>query len=347
MNKNVFIALSGGVDSSVAASLLCKQGYNCTGVYMKLFNDKDFKDNKAVVKSICKKINIPLKIYDFRKEFEQKIIVEFINEYKKGKTPNPCIICNQKFKFGLFLHKAMKDGADMIATGHYVRKAASNHFSDFKILRGKDKAKDQSYFLYRLNQKQLSKSLFPLGNYTKKQVRNLAKKMNLLTSDRKESQEICFLTNKKLKDFLEIHIRPKEGDIITVNGKRIGTHDGYFNFTIGQREGLGIGGGTPYYVVALNASKNQVIVAKGSDNSYLFKSIIQIEKPHWISDRSPKLPLKCKVSIRYNHNPLSAVLKKANNKYTIHFKQSQRAPTPGQSAVIYEGDECLGGEIIL
>lgn len=346
-NGKVYIALSGGVDSSVAAALLKQQGYNCTGVHFKLFDGETFNQNVKSVKKVCKGLNIPFKIFDFRKEFHRKVIDYFIDEYKKGRTPNPCIVCNREIKFGLFYDKAIKEGADFVASGHYARIACRSSLFAYRLLKAKDTSKDQTYFLYRLTQKQLSKTLFPIGNYVKDEVRRFAKDFNLSTFNSKESQEICFLQGQRVQDFLKKYLKPQKGDIVDTEGKVSGTHHGYFNYTIGQREGLGIGGGTPYYVVEINAKKNLVVAAKGSNHFAIFKDQIQIEKPHWISGKLPKIPLKCQVSIRYNHKPAPATLRKAHNSYIICFAEPQRAPTPGQSVVIYKGKECLGGGVIM
>lgn len=354
-NQKVFIALSGGVDSSVAAALLQKKGYDCTGVYLKLYKGRTSKQGEQYAKEVCKKLAIPFLTYDFQKEFKQKVINYFLEEYKKGKTPNPCIVCNRELKFGLFFDRAMREGADFIATGHYTRVANRSPsalsivegLSAFRLLQAKDNSKDQSYFLYRLTQKQLSRTLFPIGEIgSKAEVRKLAKKIKLPTCKRSESQEICFLQGKKVQDFLKKYLKPKKGKIIDTNGTVLGIHNGYFNYTIGQREGLGIGGGTPYYVVKVDLNRNLVIAVKRPQHTALYKDKIQIKKPHWISSKAPKLPFKCQVSIRYNHKPARATLNKAGKNYIIHFTTPQRAPTPGQSAVIYKAKECLGGGVI-
>jgi len=342
--KKVYIALSGGVDSSVAALKLVNSNFNCTGVYFKLFKGYSVNKNINLVKKLCEVLDIPFKIFDLRKEFREKIINYFISEYKLGKTPNPCVLCNKYIKFGLFLKKSLKEEADFIVTGHYARNVYDEKIKKYKLLKGRDKLKDQSYFLYRLNQYELSKSLFPLGNLTKFEVRKIAVKNNLPTVKSKESQEICFLKDKSIYSFLKKYLKTEKGNIIDTHGNILCKHNGYFNYTIGQREKLGIGGTGPYYVIGISPITNNIIVS--NQEKLLFKNIIEINNIHLIKEKCPKLPLKCKVSIRYQHKPFNTVLYKENNRYYLHFQKPQRAPTPGQSVVIYLNNECLGGGII-
>jgi len=342
---NVYIALSGGVDSAVSAALLQKQGYNCTGVFIRFVDNELSRVGLNNAANVANKLNIPFKIYDFRNEFKDRVIDYFIREYKSGRTPNPCVFCNSDIKFGLFLEKAIKDSADFISTGHYVRKVYNSKDKRFRLLKGIDSKKDQSYFLYRLNQKQLKYCLFPLGTYIKKQVTDLSKDFGLDLNKIKESQEICFIKNNDISKFLKKYIESKEGDIIDTTGNKLRKHNGYFLYTIGQRSGLQIGGGTPFYVVNINSKTNTLIVSRNETD--LYRKSIDIANLSWIEGFQPKLPIKCETSIRYNHDPQKCQLLEFGNKYKIIFDCKQRAPTPGQSAVIYNKDECLGGGIII
>lgn len=350
---NIFVAMSGGVDSSVAALLLTKLGYNCTGVYMKNWSGEDmgikgdcpWKEDQAMAEAVCKKINIPFMSSNFEKEYRKKVIEYFFSEYKAGRTPNPDVLCNKEIKFGLFLDRALEEGADLIATGHYARISRNSH-GQLELLKGIDKAKDQSYFLYTLTQTQLCRTTFPIGEYTKPQVRKIAAENKLPSAKRPDSQGICFVGEINIHDFIKSKLGTKKGDIVTADGIKIGEHEGIWFYTIGQRKGIGIGGGKPYYVTGIDVSKNQITVSLNPNDPLLYKKSIQIEKPHWISGVEPKLPLECEVSIRYNHNPQAAILSKKDRLYNVIFRKPQRAPTAGQSAVIYKDEVCLGGGMI-
>jgi tRNA-specific 2-thiouridylase len=332
----VTIAMSGGVDSSVAAALLKKQGFEVRGVFMKLFDSQAFKNSEKRARKISKILNIPIFILDLRKEFKKRIIAYFLNDYRKGRTPNPCVVCNKEIKFGLLLEKALSLKSDFIATGHYVRKRGSI------FLRGKDKEKDQSYFLWKLNQKQVKRILFPLGDYTKKQTKDLAKKFRLPVLNIPESQEICFI-EKGINDFLKKYLKPKPGEIINEKGDMIGRHQGLCFYTIGQRKGIGLSGG-PYYVVDKDLKKNVLIVSR--DKKELGKKDLMAEEINWISDQKPKFPLKIKAKTRSRQKAVSAVVKPFGQKIKVIFNKPQRAVTPGQSAVFYKGEELLGGGVI-
>jgi tRNA-uridine 2-sulfurtransferase len=348
-HKKVFVAMSGGVDSSVAALLLKKQGYDVTGVYMKNWSDpladvcpwqEDIKDFHAV----CQKIGIPAKLEIFEEEYRQKVVQYLIRGYKRGLTPNPDMLCNREIKFKLFLQKARQMGADMIATGHYVIKKEKQGL--FELHQAKDKNKDQSYFLSLLNQKQLKYSLFPIGPYTKPQVRAMAKKAGLPVYDKKDSQGICFIGKVKFKDFIRQFIKAKPGPIKNISGEIIGRHDGLAFYTIGQRHGLGIGGGTPYFVASKNKKTNSLVVSQGSSEKSLFSSQLTAKNFSWIAGYQAKLPLNCQARIRYRQ-PLQAC--RINNKtydLRITFKKPQRAVTPGQFVVAYKGQAMLGGGVI-
>lgn len=335
MNK-VTVAMSGGVDSGVAAALLKKQGFEIRGVFMKLFDSQAFRNSEKRARKISKILNIPFLVFDLRKEFKKRIISYFLKEYKKGRTPNPCVVCNKEVKFGLLLGKASSLKSDFIATGHYVRKRGNT------LLRGKDKDKDQSYFLWKLNQKQIKRILFPLGDYTKKQTKDLAKKLRLPVLNIPESQEICFI-EKGINDFLKKYLKPKPGEIVNEKGDMIGSHQGLCFYTIGQRKGIGLSGG-PYYVIDKDLKKNVLIVSR--DKKELGRKDLMAEQVNWVSGKKPKFPLKIKVKTRSRQKAVSAVAKPFGKKIKVIFNNPQRAVTPGQSAVFYKGEELLGGGII-
>jgi len=378
-NKKVIIALSGGVDSAVAAVLLKEQGYEIEGVFMRLGIAGDDKAEKNARK-VAKKLGIKFSVLDLGKEFKKRVIDYFISEYQKGRTPNPCVECNREIKFGLLIDKILKNKTDFIATGHYakiksvklkvvsLRRSLSIEDCDeqareslqssaerlqrgdneevLKLLKAKDENKDQSYFLYTLTQKKLKRCLFPLGNYTKNEVRRIAGKYKLKIDSAKESQEICFITSKYYRDFLKKHLKLKSGDIIDTDNNILGKHKGLPLYTIGQRRDIGIGGTGPYYVIEMNRRKNQLIVSNNKNNKNLFSKKLIIKRVNWISGSVPKLPLKIKAKIRYKMNECPAIVDKVNNKYTVKFLKPQRAVMSGQSVVFYKNNEVLGGGII-
>jgi len=342
MNKKVIIAMSGGVDSSVAAALLKKAGFDVIGVFMKFWHPESKNrccsaESEKRARSVAKKINIPFYIFNFEKDFKKKIVDSFLKINKEGRTPNPCVVCNKEIKFGLLLEKALKLGAEYIATGHYARK------SDCKLLKGKDKNKDQSYFLWKLNQKQLERVLFPVGSYTKPEVRVLARKFNLSVAETPESQEICFVQTT-VNEFLRKYIKTKPGKIVDINGKIIGEHQGLWFYTIGQRKGLKISSDKPYYVLNKNIKNNTLIVTQ--EEKDLLGKELTITGVNWISGKEPKFPISVIAKVRYRNKGTGAVVKKEKGKIKVIFKKSQRAITPGQSAVFYKGQELLGGGII-
>lgn len=353
--------MSGGIDSSVAAALLKRAGFDVIGVFMVLWSEKtkNQKWNKCCspgaqmrARSVAKQLSIPFYVLDLRKEFKKRIVNYFLEEIKKGKTPNPCVECNRLIKFGLLLEKAMAFGADFLATGHYARKRELKVKNKkvkvvYKLLRAKDKEKDQSYFLWRLTQKQLKHLIFPLGDFTKKEVRNLAKKFKLPVLDVPESQEICFV-GSNLNEFLKKYLKPKPGKIIDKNGNLLGKHKGLIFYTIGQRKGIGLSGG-PWYVLKKEVKNNLLIVTK--DEKDLYKKELIAEEINWISGNAPKFPIRVKVKIRYLHQPAPATIfpPPTNNSartVLVQFEKGQRAITPGQSVVFYKRNEVLGGGII-
>ncbi len=357
MAKKVYVGLSGGVDSSVTAALLKEQGYDVTGVYMKNWSQdlpgfecpwkQDFNDAKRV----AVQLGIPFKMYDFETQYRQRVVDYMIDGYKAGRTPNPDIMCNQEIKFKLFLDAAIEDGADFVATGHYARA------QDGKLLTAKDDNKDQTYFLYRVSEDALKHTLFPLGDYTKPEVRELAKKFGLVTAGKKESMGICFVGKVGIKEFLthELGEQP-HGTVIDQNGQIIGEHEGAIYYTIGQRRGLDIGGGLPYYVVGKDMDKNEVYVTTDLDDSRLWNDDIRLTDIHWINAQPAD---KTAVQVRTRHRaPLihgtlhiapPEIDHATSSVPTLHIALSDkiRALTPGQSAVIYNGNTVLGGGIII
>jgi len=337
----IIVAMSGGVDSSVAAAILKRENFDVKGIFMKLADLPKFKKSEKMAKKIAKVLRIPFLTLGLRKEFKKRVIDCFLKEYKRGITPNPCVVCNKEIKFGLLLEKTLALDADYIATGHYVRLKKEN--LRYKLLKSKDKEKDQSYFLWQLNQSQLKHILFPVGDLTKKEVRKLAKKFKLPVFDASESMEACFVP-KTINDFLEKHLQKKPGNIINTEGKIIGRHQGLFFYTIGQRKGIRLPGG-PYYVLDKDFKKNILIITKNEKD--LYKNELTAKNINWISGEKPKLPLKIKAKIRYRQEPALATLKIRDKKnIKVMFDKSQRAITSGQSVVFYQGQKILGGGII-
>lgn len=364
--------MSGGVDSSVAAALLHKQGYDVIGVFMHLWAESPKEGHEfdefvnrccsleaeRMARSVCEKIGIPFYTLNLAAEFKKAVADDFLDGFKRGITPNPCVVCNKEIKFKLFLEKAESLGADFVATGHYVRikqKIAPNksriesvsRAKVFKLFKARDKNKDQSYFLYNLTQKQLAKSMFPIGDFLKTDVRKMAKKLDLPVWDRFESQEICFISDNDVKRFISEYLDLTPGNIIDVTGKVIGKHSGLPLFTIGQRHGLGIGGGTPYYVVKMDYNANELIVTSNANDRSLYRKKLVAENVNWIGGRNPEGVVKCFASIRYRHMPAEAEVKMlSGQKCEVIFKHSERAVMAGQSVVFYKGQELLGGGVI-
>ncbi|MBI5357977.1 tRNA 2-thiouridine(34) synthase MnmA [Candidatus Saccharibacteria bacterium] len=342
-NKTIYTGMSGGVDSSVTAASLKEQGFNVVGVYMKNWTQDiagfecPWKEDYQDAKRVATKLGIDFKVFDFQKEYKQKVVDYMIAEYQAGQTPNPDIMCNQEVKFKLFLDASLADGADMIATGHYARTEGG------QLLTAKNKEKDQTYFLYRVTEKALSRTLFPIGDFkTKQEVRDLAKKFGLPTANKKDSQGICFVGQVGIKDFLSEYIKTEPGAIINQNGEEIGEHEGAIFYTIGQRHGLNVGGGLPYYVTKKDVKTNKVYVTTDLSDKELWSKEVNLEDLHWINE-TPDSKKEYKVRMRYRGPLVSCTL---SGKKLI-LKDEQRAIAAGQSAVIYEGDRCLGGGIII
>jgi tRNA-specific 2-thiouridylase len=355
--QKVLVAMSGGVDSSVAAVLLKKQGYDVSGVFMRLNNFS--KKSEQDARKVAKKLDIPFYVWDFQKEFKKKVIDYFIDEYQCGHTPNPCVECNKFIKFGILLERAKKMGFNYLATGHYsrlgreVRSASWRTKSEirnapiFELLKAKDEKKDQSYFLWQLNQKQLSHILFPIGDYKKEEIRKMAQKMKLPVFDKKDSQEVCFIKNADTHEFLSSLIRTNKGIIKTIDGKKIGEHEGLAYYTIGQRKGIKISGSKAFYVIAKDYKKNTLIVSE-NEKDLLRKEII-VDGVKWVL--GPFIG-ECQAKIRSTAKPVTATIKKISTKSAswrnkVVFKTPQRAIASGQSAVFYSGDKLLGGGIIM
>jgi len=354
--KHIIVGMSGGVDSSVAALLLKEQGHHVEGVFMKNWEEDDTDTfcpasiDMADAQFVCDKLQIELHRINFAKEYWEHVFTDFLDEYKKGRTPNPDILCNKEIKFKAFLHYAKQRGADYIATGHYARCQSIN--DQFHLLKGLDPQKDQSYFLYTLTQEQLSQTLFPLGALNKNTVREIANKAGFKNHAKKDSTGICFIGEKKFKAFLSEYLPAKPGPIETTEGTIIGQHDGLMFYTLGQRQGLKIGGlknsmEAPWYVVHKNNERNVLVVAQGQDNPALYTHTLITSQIHWIQETLPQFPLKVSAKTRYRQADQACIIHPLDEKqYKIDFVEPQRAVTPGQSVVFYRGDECLGGGII-
>jgi len=346
--------MSGGVDSSVAALLLQKSGYDLVGCYIKGWYPPgvvcNWKEDRRDAMRVCAKLGIPFITIDAEKEYKKEVVDYMISEYKAGRTPNPDIMCNKSVKFGVFLKKVLAMGADYIATGHYVnlKSKISNLKSAYKLIKAKDLNKDQSYFLWTLTQEQLKHCLFPLGGLLKSEVRKIAKKNGLATAEKEESQGVCFIGEFDMKDFLKKYIKQKNGKVVTADGKIIGEHNGLAFYTIGQRHGFGFGGGEggPYYIVEKDFKNNRLIVAEKKDEKKFSRKEVFIENANWIS-AVPKIGKKYRARIRYRQ-PLEEceAAEVSKNSTKIIFKNHQRAITPGQSLVIYDGEEMMGGGVI-
>lgn len=344
LKKRVVVAMSGGVDSSVAAALLKERGYDVIGVTMKLFEGKDRSDGCCSLSSaedarrVARKLGIPFYVLNFKKIFRREVIGPFIREYSAGRTPNPCVVCNEKIKFDALLRKAEELGAAYLATGHYAR-IGKDRRGRFLLKKGKDPAKDQSYFLYALGQRALSKVLFPVGGLTKAEVRGLARKFGLTVAEKEESQEICFIDGSMSGFF-----RCLPGEIVDPKGRVIGKHKGYQLYTVGQRRGLGVSAGEPYYVKRIEPKTNRIVVSARGDvyGDDLFAGHVNL-----ISTEKLASPMKVKARIRYRNPESDArVLPLSGNRVRVVFKEPQFAIAPGQSVVFYKGNTVVGGGII-
>ena len=357
--QKIIVGMSGGVDSSVAALLLIEQGYDVEGLFMKNWEEDDDEDYCAATidlkdaTNICDTLGIKLHSINFSSEYWDRVFQHFLDEYSAGRTPNPDILCNKEIKFRAFLEHAQTLGAEKIATGHYARTREMDNKT--QLLRGKDINKDQSYFLHALNQHQLSHTLFPIGEYDKPAIRELAKNNNLITHDKKDSTGICFIGERRFNTFLEKFLPAKPGEIKTVDGEIIGNHNGLMYYTLGQRKGLGIGGlkeseEEPWYVVGKDLLNNILKVAQGHNHPAMFHNTLEASQINWIDDSETadiSTLTKLTAKIRYRQSDQKCTLQEIDSENCrIHFDDAQRAITPGQSVVFYQDEVCLGGGVI-
>ena len=355
--KKVICGMSGGVDSSVSAFILQQQGYQVEGLFMKNWEEDDDTDyctaaaDLADAQAVCDKLGIKLHKINFAAEYWDNVFEHFLSEYKAGRTPNPDILCNKEIKFKAFLEYAAEDlGANYIATGHYVRRRGAD--DNAQLLRGLDANKDQSYFLYTLSSKQVGQSLFPVGDIEKPIVRAIAEDLGLITAKKKDSTGICFIGERKFKDFLARYLPAQPGNIRTVEGDIIGRHDGLMYHTLGQRKGLGIGGvkgasEEAWYVVEKDLVNNELIVAQGHDHSALLSIGLIAQQLHWVDRQPIREPLRCTVKTRYRQTDVPCTIEPIDDEsIKVIFDEPQIAVTPGQSAVFYLNEVCLGGGII-
>lgn len=354
IKKTVVVGMSGGVDSSVAAHLLIEQGYDVKGLFMQNWqnepgevctSEEDFNDASKV----CDLLGIPLHRANFSDEYWDRVFKDFLSEHEKGRTPNPDILCNREIKFKSFLDYAFKIGADYIATGHYANTVKKNNVT--YLARARDASKDQTYFLHEVSSNEFAKTIFPLANMKKTEVRDLALSLGLVNASKKDSVGICFIGERNLKDFLGRFIDFKAGDIKDDQGNVIGKHKGSLLYTEGQRQGLMIGGvkgrpELPWYVYKKDILNNIIYVCQGVDNALLMSSKVVLDSVHQINEGQLQLPLECSVQVRHLQKPIPAELNCLNSIYYIDFKEPVRAAAPGQSAVIYKDDICIGGGII-
>jgi tRNA-specific 2-thiouridylase len=336
----VAVALSGGVDSSAAALLLKEAAYEVIGVHMRLWDSPRFDYQAHRAENICHILDIPCHQVDLQKEFESCVVDYFCQEYQQGRTPNPCVTCNQHIKFGLLLDRALSLGADYLATGHYARVEHSR--DGHRLLKAKDDSRDQSYFLYTLTQEKLRHVLFPLGEHSRDEVKQMAKQAGLPTST-KSSQDLCFISQRNYDSFVSQRFSTLTGDIIDTQGRKLGQHQGIAFYTIGQRHGLGLASGKPLYVIKIEPERNRIVL--GPENE-LYSQKLTAQKLNWISGKAPQEPITARAKIRYKSKEAEAILFFRNDSVDVHFAQPQKAMTPGQAIVFYNLDEVLGGGII-
>ena len=354
--KKVIVGMSGGVDSSVSAYLLQQAGHEVTGLFMKNWEEDDGTEYCTAqadlddAQSVCDSLGIELLTANFAAEYWDNVFEHFLSEYRSGRTPNPDVLCNREIKFKAFLDYAHHLGADCIATGHYVQRIDEGSRS--YLHKGADASKDQTYFLCEITEQNVRNTLFPIGNLQKSQVRKIAANLHLTTSRKKDSTGICFIGERKFKDFLSTYLPAQPGRIESLNGELLGEHGGLMYYTLGQRQGLGIGGRAgwaeePWYVVAKDLRNNLLIVAQGNENKILYSSNITALEAAWIDQQGPEFPLRCNAKLRYRQSDqLCRVSHDATGKLNVVFDDPQRAVTPGQYVVFYDGKRCLGGAVV-
>lgn len=366
--KRVIVGMSAGVDSSVAAALLKEQGYDVVGVFLHFWKEPGqdaLRENKCCsvesqqdARKVAQLLDIPLYTVNAAAEFKKEVVDYFLEETKAGRTPNPCVVCNERIKFNFLFKKMLEMDADFVATGHYAE--LKNIDGKFHLYTSTDEEKDQTYFLYSVSQKQLSRILFPVGGYKKPEVRKIAEKINLPVFDKEDSQGLCFTPEKTPTKFIKRNLTLSAGDIVTTEGKKIGTHEGLELYTLGQRKGINIGGNGPYFVVERDFKNNILIVTNDEQNEKIYKKSMLVEVKSWIAEK-PSLPLEVNVKIRYRHPLVRCIIKNVSTSdqeniriardaelYEVEFLEKQKAVTPGQSAVFYADDnEVLGGGTIL
>ncbi len=353
----VVVGMSGGVDSSVTALLLKQQGYDVIGIFMKNWDDTDefgnctAEDDAEDVRRVCEQIGIPYYTVNFEKEYFDKVFAYFLDEYKRGRTPNPDVMCNREIKFGEFLNKALDLGADYVATGHYARVVEQD--GQFTLLRGVDNNKDQTYFLNALNQQQLSRAMFPIGHLPKPEVRRIAAEANLYTAKKKDSTGVCFIGERNFREFLSHYLPARSGDMVDIaTGEVKGKHDGLMYYTLGQRQGLGIGGsgnGQPWFVAEKDLERNILYVVQGDAHPSMYSTGLIASGINWIDGSTPAVgtTVKCTAKFRYRQPDQGVTLTwQEDGQVHVQFDVQQKAITPGQAVVFYDGDVCLGGGTI-
>ncbi len=354
-DTRVIVGMSGGVDSSVSAALLLEQGYQVEGLFMKNWDEDDgteyctAMDDLADAQAVSDRLGIKLHTANFAAEYWDNVFEHFLAEYKAGRTPNPDILCNREIKFKAFLDYALMLGADLIATGHYVRRDERDGRT--VLLRGLDTNKDQSYFLHAVGGEQIARTLFPVGELEKPAVRAIAEKYELATARKKDSTGICFIGERRFSDFLKQYLPAQPGNIETTSGEMIGRHHGLMYHTIGQRQGLGIGGmqgagDEPWYVLRKDLQRNVLVVGQGNAHPWLFASALECSNIFWVNPLDLELPTRLTAKVRYRQSDQSCELERTDRGFLIRFDEPQRAVTPGQSVVLYQGDICLGGGVI-